>query len=265
MDQSPFYVPGFSDVDAANSSGLIAYLDLCTRISQAHKRASYAEQGITAGMCVLDAGCGTGDDVRAIAGIVGPIGCVIGVDSSRAMVAEARKRGLPSNTDVRCSSVADLAFEDATFDAARAERLFQHLEAPDAAARELRRVLKPGGRLMLVDQDWETIAIAGADETTTHRIIRAFFERLADGRAGRNHAARLRRAGFRDLRACPSATSLPLGPAYALVLKTAVDCATEDGILSATQADAWVASLAAANRRGEFSYTVTMFVTHARA
>ena len=87
----------FNDADAADGRALIEYLDNATRNSAQTKAATYAAQHLSPGMRVLDAGCGTGDDVRAIAEIVGPAGHVTGVDSSRTMIEEARVRGVPAN------------------------------------------------------------------------------------------------------------------------------------------------------------------------
>jgi len=258
----PFYVAGFADVDATDAAGLISYLDLCTRISVERKRAGYRDQGIAPGMHVLDAGCGTGDDLRAIAELVGPLGRAVGVDASRAMIAEARKRGLPSNAQALQASADALPFPDATFDVCRADRLFQHLPAPDAAARELRRVLKPGGNLMLLDQDWETVEIRGGDPALTAAIVGAFAAALANGSAGRHHRSLLERAGFCDVRVTASATRAPFATAYALMLSSAVECAKAAGVIDSDGGNAWISTLLAANRRGEFSYGVTISVAH---
>src|SRR5438270_3787680 len=89
------------------------------------------------GAHVLDVGCGTGDDVRMLAELVGPHGRVDGVDVSAAMVRTARERGLPENARVQQAEAGELPFEDETFDAVRAERVFQHLTQPDVAAKEI--------------------------------------------------------------------------------------------------------------------------------
>ena len=149
----------FSDADTGD--GLIEYLDAATRVSAEQKRATFAAQKLGPGMRVLDVGCGTGDDVRAIAGIVGPNGRAAGVDRSRTMIEEARARGVPANAEFALAEAGALPFEEASFDAARAERVFQHLAQPEPAARELYRVLKPGGTALLLDQDWESLIVAG--------------------------------------------------------------------------------------------------------
>ena len=255
-------VRGFSDVDACHAHNYVAYLDAV----RAHKPQQaqselYRLQGIGPGASVLEVGCGIGDDVRAISALVGDDGRVDGVDSSQAMIAEAQRRGVPANASVCVASVYSLPFAENTFEVARAERVLQHLHHPDEAAAELYRVLKPGGSVLLVDQDWDTVAIAGADPAITRRIVHAFADSLANGRAGRNHKAVLTRAQFCDVRVVPGVAVLPLSLAYAFVLESAVEAAKSAGAITAHEADAWLASLVEANQRGEFHYSVGVFVS----
>ena len=75
---------------------------------------------------MLDVGCGTGDDVRAIAEIVGALGHVVGIDPSTAMIDESNARGLPSNATFGVGSAYTLPHADGSFDAVRADRVMQH-------------------------------------------------------------------------------------------------------------------------------------------
>jgi SAM-dependent methyltransferase len=119
------------------------------------------------GLHVLDAGCGLGDDAREIAEIVGPGGQVTGLDMSAAVLAEAERR--TEYVDMPLSwkegSVLDLPFEDNTFDAARSERTFMHLADPERGLRELIRVTRSGGRIVLSDPDWGAVSqVSGLPE-----------------------------------------------------------------------------------------------------
>src|SRR5579872_219441 len=182
----------FTNADASNPSALIAYLDAVSRAGVEDKRKTYEAQRLATGMRVLDVGCGTGDDVRAIAEIVGPSGKVVGIDTSVAMIAEARKRGVPENVEFVRGCADALPFEANAFDACRAERVFLHLRNPDAAASELQRVLRDGGSAFLLDPDWEALLIGSADMDVTRRITRALADRFANPWAGRNAVATLR-------------------------------------------------------------------------
>ena len=251
----------FSDADAADGPALIEYLDSAARNSSERKRATYAAQRLSAGMRVLDAGCGTGDDVRAIAAMVGETGHVAGIDSSRTMIDEATARGVPANAAFAVADAGALPFADATFDAVRAERLFQHLARPQPAANELRRVLAPGGTALLLDQDWESLAVAGGARDVTRRIVRAFVDHLANGWAARDSRGMLARAGFASTTGVTAVSQPPLPLAFETFLQPAMDAAMRDGSVDSQTAQTWLQSLVEADLRGEFFCAVLVVIT----
>ena len=84
----------FGSVDrAAGPEAFVKYLDTVTGLeaAQAYKQRSYELLNLKPGHRVLDVGCGTGDDVCAMAKIVGLSGRVVGIDNSEVMIAEAKK------------------------------------------------------------------------------------------------------------------------------------------------------------------------------
>ncbi|MCC7043819.1 MAG: ArsR family transcriptional regulator, partial [Acidobacteria bacterium] len=98
---------------------------------------------------VGDLGCGTGPLLPLLSSSVRQ---VIGVDGSDEMLAAARSRTshLP-NVDLRRGSLEALPIDDGTLDAAVMMLVLHHLPSPAAALSEACRVLKPGGRLLIVD------------------------------------------------------------------------------------------------------------------
>ncbi|HLT18335.1 MAG TPA: methyltransferase domain-containing protein, partial [Thermomicrobiales bacterium] len=87
----------FADVDASEDpTARVRYLDEVTRAAQAYKQNTYRMIDLNRGDRVLDIGCGAGDDVRAMAAIVGATGRAVGVDVSRTMIEEARRRSRDS-------------------------------------------------------------------------------------------------------------------------------------------------------------------------
>jgi FkbM family methyltransferase len=104
---------------------------------------------------VLDVGCGTGTLAIHAARHVGPTGAVHGIDPSPEMIARARKKAAKANVGVafETAHVQTLPFPDARFDAVFATLMLHHLPRParEAAAREIRRVVKPTGRIVVVD------------------------------------------------------------------------------------------------------------------
>jgi ubiquinone/menaquinone biosynthesis C-methylase UbiE len=98
----------------------VQYLDAVSSLDavQEYKRKTFGLLGAQEGHRVLDIGCGNGDDVQAIAKIVGHDGEAVGIDQSEAMISEAGKRfedsGLPLKFQV--GDAHDLDFANDSFD-----------------------------------------------------------------------------------------------------------------------------------------------------
>jgi ubiquinone/menaquinone biosynthesis C-methylase UbiE len=108
------------------------------------------------GWLVLDVGCGTGASALPAAEAVGPTGSVIGVDLAENLLnrarAKAHERGL-HNVEFRQADMTALGFPDGHFDAVVS--VFSIFFVPDmeAQVRELWRMVKPGGRLVITTWD----------------------------------------------------------------------------------------------------------------
>ena len=105
-----------------------------------------------AGEAVLDVACGAGVVSIAAASAVGPTGHVLGVDLADAMVQAARQRAKKldlGQTRFERMDAERLALPDAGFDIALCVLGLMYVPDPDAALRELHRVLRPGGRVVL--------------------------------------------------------------------------------------------------------------------
>ena len=101
------------------------------------------------GLVVGDLGCGTGELAETLSPFVRK---VIGVDSSREMLASARERlGARDNVDLRLGGLEHLPIDDAELDAALLFLVLHHLPDPARVLAEVRRTLRPGGRLVIVD------------------------------------------------------------------------------------------------------------------
>ena len=121
--------------------------------------------GDVSGRRVLDAGCGSGPAVGGAAREGAPI--VTGFDASPAMVELARQR-LGEDADLQVADLGrPLPFADAAFDDVVASLVLHYLEDWTGPLAELRRVLKPGGRLLLSVNHPSAYAIVYPRPTTS--------------------------------------------------------------------------------------------------
>lgn len=108
---------------------------------------------IKPGDSVLDVGCGTGTLAIAAKTRVGPSGTVCGIDASPEMLGRAIKKAAGAEIEFRNAAVEALPYPDRKFDLVLSTVMLHHLPAGirPAAASEIARVLKPGGRVLAVD------------------------------------------------------------------------------------------------------------------
>ena len=159
---------------------------------------------IQPGERVLEVGCGTGDVALAACAPAGPQGSVAGIDAGPEMIAVARAKAARAgvHVDFRLEPIEALTYPDGTFDIVLSSLMMHHL--PDDLKRqgmaEIARVLKPGGRLLIVD----------AKRPTTH-LGQVFNTLLLHGKlttAIQDLPAMLQEAGYVEIETGPTEFSL---------------------------------------------------------
>jgi len=153
---------------------------------------------LTSGERVLEVGSGPGHLTLEMAEAVGPAGRVCGVDNSDAMNGIARARCSGQLTaEFHLGDATKLPFPDNHFNAAVSSQVFEYLSDVPAAFAEIYRVLRPGGRVVIHDTDWGTVAWHSSDPDRMRRILSAFDGHLVDPYFPRTAAIHLRQAGFK--------------------------------------------------------------------
>lgn len=177
---------GFRNVDTSGDPGSCRHcLEFIADIPffRAIKRESIRLIADTGAKRILDAGCGYGQDLVALAACL-PEPCdIVGLDTSQALLAGARERvGVRNRCSLVKGDILNNPFRDGSFDACRIDRVLQHLPAPEQAVRQLVRITRPGGTLVAFDNDWDTFTISLEDRQTATRIGRYWRDTFGSGR-----------------------------------------------------------------------------------
>jgi demethylmenaquinone methyltransferase/2-methoxy-6-polyprenyl-1,4-benzoquinol methylase/phosphoethanolamine N-methyltransferase len=131
----------------------------------AYRRLTIEAAAIAPGERVLDVGCGTGTLSLLAKQAAGDSGSVVGIDGSPEMIAVAREKAAKANAQVefKVALIEQIPFGDQEFDVVLSSFMLHHL--PDdvklAGFAEIRRVLKPDGRLVAVDLSGASAGLPG--------------------------------------------------------------------------------------------------------
>jgi SAM-dependent methyltransferase len=218
---------------------------------------SYALLGIAPEAAVVDVGCGPG---RAVAEMAERGARAVGIDPDERMITVAGQRWPAA--DFRVASAYELPFTDGALNGYRAEKVYHVLADPARAVGEAWRVLAPGGRIVLIGQDWDTLLIDADDAALTRTIVHARADLVRTPRVVRRCRNLLLDAGFADV-TVEVRTTVFTDAAMVPVLADLAGKAHSAGAISDAQAEAWLAEQRERGRRGRLFFALPLFVTAA--
>ena len=215
----------------------------------------------TPGAIVVDVGCGTGADHRKLAHSLQTGGLLVGFDRSEKLLRHALRCSRSTNFDAKYikGDLLKLPFRAETVDGVRADRVLQYINHPDTAVKEMRRILKPGKRLVISDPDQESLMINHPNQILFQKIKRIRRDIMRQNGAGAHKLSRvIQRCGFSSLEVDARVLLLrKLDIAFDAV--TWGDRAFKFGQISLTDRDEWVAGLRALDAEGNFVFAITYF------
>lgn len=259
----------FSDVDRSRDPQLFVH---CLEEQYAknsllrlNKVRTLALADIRLGHLVLDAGCGTGQDVCQMAALVGSSGHVFGMDFSHEMVAAAQANSADLDLPVtfQQGTIYQLDFADNYFDRCRADKTFQHLANPQTALAELIRVTKPGGKIIIADPDHDSLIIDTPYADINHRFTRFRSGAMAQGSIAHQLYNMFKASGLTDV------SIEPLTRAYTNYDEKKVSSpyleeiwlAYKQGVATQAEAEMWSAYLQEAIQHDRFLCLQTYVIT----
>lgn len=229
-------------------------------LGQSYKSLALSELGVAPGDTVLDLGCGPGADLPAFAGAVGPGGAVIGVDHDPLAVAQARERTAAwATVDVRQGDVDATQLPEHGVDRVHTDRVLQHVADPLDVLREVHRVLRPTGRAVFAEPDWDTLIVDYPDLEVPRAYRRFIVERVVrNASIGRQLPGLAARAGMTITRIIPITTVFRDATAADMILgfRRVTERAVAAQYLTEDTADQWLEHLAT----HPFFASLTLFI-----
>ena len=233
----------------------------------AQRAATLHALALQAGERVVDVGSGPGLLAAEMAAQVGPAGRVIGLDLSDSMLALSRQRCGELTTSVSMSflkaDAAKLPFADSVFDVAVSTQVYEYVPDVTAALEEVYGVLRPGGRVVILDTDWDSIVWAAGEQARMQRLLEAWADRFADPHLPRSLSWQLEAAGFHVERCDvlvlfnpeydPDTYSVANGQIMA-------DFAVAQGRMPREEAEAWMRDLQRLGSQGRYFFSLNRYL-----
>ena len=146
---------------------------------------------------VLDVGSGPGFLARAIAQIIGLHGKVLGIDISEYLtqLAKSNNRDLPQ-IEFKLGNATSTNCADEEFDTLICTQVLEYVHDVDAALIEFNRVLKKGGKLAILDTDWDSIVWNSSNPERMEKILKAWEDHATFPFLPRTMSSKMKNAGF---------------------------------------------------------------------
>lgn len=215
---------------------------------------------------ILEVGCGSGILCRLMAPHIQPDGCVLGLDISLHFLLEAKRYALQEDAGefitFECGAAESLPYPPVVFDGAFAARLLLHTNDPDAVVREMVQVVKPGGWIVIMDWDFDSVVVDHPERELTRRLLHWRNDHHGgDNWSGRQLRRRMAVAGLKNLSVHPVVTVVNSeADALTQSLLRAAQVSRDGGAISAGEFDTWVSLLKERIQQGTFFASIVYFI-----
>jgi ubiquinone/menaquinone biosynthesis C-methylase UbiE len=217
---------------------------------------------------ILDLGCGPGFLSEELARAVGDHGRVVALDPSEPMREAAAERLADfSNVEIVDGAASHIPVADASLDGVVAVQVMEYVKDLGASLDEIRRVLKPGGRVVVGDIHYDSCIWYSRDPARMRRFLDAQTRHVFDKRLAEHLADDLVDHGFVVERREPLVmmTTRPRADSFPLIMaRMSRKSAISHGGFDEAEVEAFFAEQDELAARGAFFFATTHFVTRAR-
>lgn len=220
---------------------------------------------LSPGEHVLEFGCGGGFYSREAARFVGASGAVCAIDISEDQIAMA-KQNCDEFSHVECqvANVLEIPYEDGRFDAVYGVQVLEYVPELEKALSEIHRVLKRGGRFVLLATNWDSLVWHSENPERMQKVLQAFDKHAPFPNLPSILPTKLRKGGFQVVRQLPitvlntSSSENAFSQYLAPMVKGFVQ---SQGLVPEDELEAWAAELGDLNEKGEYWFASTTVIT----
>jgi arsenite methyltransferase len=216
---------------------------------------------------VLEVGCGGGFYAHEAAQCVGPTGRVCAVDLSADQIAAAKARCTEfAWVECQIADAVKLPYGAAEFDVLYGVQVFEYVVRLDEALREIQRVLRPGGRVIIFATNWSSLVWYSEQPARMERVLEAFAAHASHPDLPAILAARLRDSGMASVRQTPvpvlNASYHANSFSYWLARMIRAFVVARQAV-TPEEADAWLHEFEELEQKGRYFFSSTPILTEA--
>jgi len=212
---------------------------------------------------ILDVGSGPGLLANDISQFIGRSGLIYGIDISKPLL-DIANSNYQDRTDLKfmLGDATKIPFKADDFDTVVSTQVLEYVPDVDAALLEFKRVLKPGGKVALLDTDWDSIVWHSSDAQRMNRVLKVWEEHASDPFLPRTLTNRLSKVGFK----VESREIIPIYNAnfneetYSnRLIDLIVPFVVNSGNITISEAEMWAKDLRERGQNGEYFFSLNRY------